>query len=203
LGAIGLYYAVKYLIGCRSEYRDKPYIIENDIKYNYEYGDRTLTLNDCGYDVNHLIHLLRKNDIVSKLDSVRLPNRNGKNIYTKKVKKKVRKMQVLMGEKRTGVANISFLTNLEKWKTQREKFSSLVKSEELSIEYDANMLIGMASLLVEKGYLSSYKRSAITSVVERNNIRMAYHRFLDDYNIPLRNTINKEILLKLYSLPSV
>jgi hypothetical protein len=173
------------------------------MKYNYEYGSRALTLNNCGYDVNHLIHLLRKNDVVSKSDSVRLPARNGKNIYTKRVKRKVKKMQVLMGEKRTGVANMSFLTNLESWKVQREKFSSLVKSEEINIDYDANMLMGMAALLVEKGYLSSYKKSAITSVVERNNIKSAYYRFLDDYDYPLRNTINKEILLKLYSLPSV
>lgn len=119
------------------------------------------------------------------------------------MQKSVKKAQRQMGLASTGIATVSFQMNLKDWKAKREQYKRLISLEEIAIDYDANMLAGLAALLVEKGYLKSYHDYAIDSPIEKDNIKKAYYKFLKKNHISYRNTINKDILLLLYSMPSV
>jgi hypothetical protein len=194
-GVAGIYFLIKWFVNKHQNNLDK---IES-----YQYGDRQLSSNDYGNDVDLLVNLLKKNDALTSEEIAFLPKRRGHYTYGKQIKQSVKKVKRTMGQKRSSKSDKRFLSTLRDWQRTKKTYYKALNQEEILIDYDEIVLKALAILLTEKGYLDSYKVEEIMSASQIEKIRQAYYVFLTRHNLAIKDTIDKKIFKLLYSMPSV
>lgn len=201
VGTVAVSYSIPYLIHHIIK-SHKRHIVSRKVEMNrYRYTSRDLSSGKYGVDVDRMTDLLIENDVLNRFD--RTYSRKWSHYkYDRRVKRSVRRMQARMGRKKTGKASTVFLTDLQQWKNTRLRLVNAATKDSLDITKDRNVLLAVAILLVEKGYLKSYDADDIMSEHEKSKIVKAYYKFLRDNSLPETTLVDEQRLRLLISLPN-
>ena len=206
LGGVILYYIIHKIVKSHKKHKTSRGSSSGGYGSSYapitkNYASRELSKGKIGSDVDEMIDSLVANNALSRSEV-----KKAKNYYHYKynstVKKSVKKMQRRMGMEETGIGTVKFQSNLKVWKKKRHQFEQPILSDTINLENNTEALTAVAILLVEKGYLKSYKQDEINSPYERVIVFEAYHEFLKKQNLPISNDISFPILTQLYRLPT-
>lgn len=195
-GAILLTYLVKYII---KKHKKRVALRKAEKKQYHAYASRDLSSGIYGNDVDLMTDLLIENGVLKQHDR-KFSHRWSHYKYNGKVKHSVKRMQALMGQKRTGKASKIFLMDLQQWKETRKEFAKASSIDSLNLMEDRNALQAVAILLVEKGFLKSYNADDIMCDQEKSKIIEAYHDFLRSNHLPETSLIDVQMLRLLMSL---
>ena len=198
VGTIGLTYLIHYII---KAHKKRVASKKAEKKQYHAYASRDLSSGIYGNDVDRMTDLLIENGVLMQYDR-QFSHKWAHYKYNRKVKRSVKRMQALMGRKRTGKADRIFLMDLQQWKETRKEFAKATAIDSLNLMEDRNALLAVAILLVEKGYLKSYNVDDIMSEHEKSKIIEAYHNYLRSNNLPETSLIDEQKLRLLLSLPN-
>ena len=202
VGTVAVSYSIPYLIHHIIK-SHKRHIVSRKVEMNrYRvYASRELSSGIYGNDVDQMTDLLIDNDALERFDRS-YSHKWSHYKYDHKVKRSVKRMQARMGRKKTGKASTVFLTDLQQWKNTRLRLVNAATKDSLDITKDRNVLLAVAILLVEKGYLKSYDADDIMSEHEKSKIVKAYYKFLRDNSLPETTLVDEQRLRLLISLPN-
>lgn len=198
LAGVGVYALVKHIIK-----NHKKHVASRraDINRYREYASRDLSNGIYGNDVDRMTDLLIENDVLDGFDR-KFSSRWLHYKYNRNVKHSVKRMQVRMGQQKTGKASKTFLMNLQQWKDTRNRLMTTISRDTLDLMENRDALLAVAILLVEKGYMKDYDADDLMSDDEKSKIIKAYKKILRRYQLAETTLVDEQRLRLLNSLPN-